>query len=49
MRTRKTKVGGKLETTVAPGPQAQVALVAMDPHTGEIKRSSADEITEPAS
>jgi penicillin-binding protein 1B len=37
MRTRKTKVGGKLETTVAPGPQAQVALVAMDPHTGEIK------------
>jgi penicillin-binding protein 1B len=27
----------KFETTVAPGPQAQVALVAMDPHTGEIK------------
>jgi penicillin-binding protein 1B len=38
MRTRKTKVGkNKLETTVALGPQAQVALVAMDPHTGEIK------------
>jgi penicillin-binding protein 1B len=37
MRTRKTKVGNKIETTVAPGPQAQVALVAMDPHTGEIK------------
>ena len=37
MRTRKTKVGKKFETTVAPGPQAQVALVAMDPHTGEIK------------
>jgi penicillin-binding protein 1B len=38
MRTRKTKVGNnKFETTVAPGPQAQVALVAMDPHTGEIK------------
>ncbi len=37
MRTHKTKVGNKSETTVAPGPQAQVALVAMDPHTGEIK------------
>jgi len=38
MRTKKTKVGkNKFETTVAPGPQAQVALVAMDPHTGEIR------------
>ena len=38
MRTKKTKVGkNKYETTVAPGPQAQVALVAMDPHTGEIR------------
>jgi penicillin-binding protein 1B len=38
MRTKKTKVGkNKFETTVAPGPQAQVALVAMDPRTGEIK------------
>jgi len=37
MRTKRTKVGGKWETTVTPGPQAQVALVAMDPHTGEIK------------
>jgi penicillin-binding protein 1B len=38
MRTKKTKVGkNKFETTVAPGPQAQVALVAMDPHTGAIK------------
>ncbi len=38
MRTKRTKVGkNKFETTVAPGPQAQVALVAMDPHTGEIK------------
>ncbi|MFZ0799172.1 MAG: PBP1A family penicillin-binding protein [Terriglobales bacterium] len=37
MRTRRTKVGKKYETTVTPGPQAQVALVAMDPHTGEIK------------
>jgi penicillin-binding protein 1B len=38
MRTHRTKVGkNKYETTVTPGPQAQVALVAMDPHTGEIK------------
>ena len=37
MRTRRAKVNGKLETTVAPGPQAQVALVAMDPHTGQIR------------
>ncbi len=38
MRTKKVKVGkNKFETTVAPGPQAQVALIAMDPHTGEIK------------
>ena len=38
MRTHKTKVGkNKFETTVTPGPDPQVALVAMDPHTGEIK------------
>ena len=38
MRTKRTKIAkGKYETTVLPGPQAQVALVAMDPHTGEIK------------
>jgi penicillin-binding protein 1B len=38
MRTRKKKIGkNKYETTVLSGPQAQVALVAMDPHTGEIK------------
>jgi penicillin-binding protein 1B len=38
MRTKRKKVGkNKYETTVAPGPQAQVALVAMDPHTGEIR------------
>jgi penicillin-binding protein 1B len=37
MRTKKVKVGkGKYETTVQPGPQAQVALVAMNPHTGEV-------------
>jgi penicillin-binding protein 1B len=38
MRTKRTKVGkNKYETTVLPGPQPQVALVAMDPRTGEIK------------
>jgi penicillin-binding protein 1B len=36
MRTKKVKVGKKIETTVAPGPQAQVALVAIDPHTGAV-------------
>ncbi len=37
MRTRKVKVGkGKFETHVASGPQAQVALVALDPHTGAV-------------
>jgi penicillin-binding protein 1B len=37
MRTRKVKVGkGKYETHVVPGPQAQVALVALDPHTGAV-------------
>jgi penicillin-binding protein 1B len=36
MRTKRVKVGKKFETTVAPGPQAQVALVALDPHTGAI-------------
>jgi penicillin-binding protein 1B len=38
MRTHKKKIGkNKYETTVTPGPQAQVALIAMDPHSGEIK------------
>ena len=37
MRTKRTKVAkGKYETKVLPGPQAQVALVAMNPHTGEV-------------
>jgi penicillin-binding protein 1B len=37
MRTHKVKVGkGKFETKVTPGPQAQVALVALDPHTGAV-------------
>ncbi len=36
-RTKKVKIEkNKYETTVEPGPQAQVALVAMDPHTGEV-------------
>jgi penicillin-binding protein 1B len=36
LRTKRKKVGKKYETTVNPGPQAQVALVAMDPHTGAV-------------
>jgi len=36
MRTKKVKVGKKFETTVQPGPQAQVAMVVLDPHTGAI-------------
>ncbi len=40
LRTRKVKVGtgknAKTETQVRPGPEAQVALVAIDPHTGEV-------------
>ena len=36
-RTKRVKVGkGKYETLLEPGPQAQVALVALDPHTGEV-------------
>ena len=36
-RTRRVRIAkGKYETRVSPGPQAQVALVAMDPHTGEV-------------
>jgi penicillin-binding protein 1B len=36
-RTKKIKIAkGKYETKVAPGPQAQVALVALDPHTGAV-------------
>jgi penicillin-binding protein 1B len=35
--TKKIKVGkNKYETKVDPGPQAQVALVAINPHTGEV-------------
>jgi penicillin-binding protein 1B len=40
LRTRKTKVGtgktAKTETTVANGPMPQVALIALDPHSGEV-------------
>jgi penicillin-binding protein 1B len=37
LRTKRTKIGkNKYETKVLPGPQAQVALVAMNPHTGEV-------------
>ena len=40
LRTKRKKVGtgkeAKYETTVAPGPQAQVAMVVLDPHTGEV-------------
>jgi penicillin-binding protein 1B len=36
MRTKKVKVGKKYETKVLPGPQAQVAMVVMDPHTGAV-------------
>jgi penicillin-binding protein 1B len=36
-RTKRVKIGkNKFETKVAPGPQAQVALVALNPHTGEV-------------
>jgi penicillin-binding protein 1B len=37
LRTRKVRVGkNKFETQVLPGPIPQVALVALDPHTGEV-------------
>jgi len=40
LRTRRVKVGtgkdAKTETKLLPGPPAQVALVAIDPHTGEV-------------
>jgi penicillin-binding protein 1B len=36
-RTKRVKIGkNKYETQVEPGPQAQVALVALNPHTGEV-------------
>lgn len=36
LRTKRVKVGKKYETTVLPGPQAQVAMVVLDPHTGAV-------------
>src|SRR6184192_1611155 len=37
LRTKRIKIGKKkYETKVQEGPEAQVALVAMDPHTGEV-------------
>ncbi len=36
MRTKKVKVGKKVETQVTAGPQAQVAMVVLDPHTGAV-------------
>src|ERR1700739_2784442 len=36
LRTKRVKVGKKYETMVQQGPQAQVALVAIDPHTGAV-------------
>jgi penicillin-binding protein 1B len=36
MRTKRVKVGKKIETQVTPGPQAQVAMVVLDPHTGAV-------------
>jgi penicillin-binding protein 1B len=36
LRTKRTKVGKKIETHVLPGPQAQVAMVVLDPHTGAV-------------
>src|SRR5689334_8132434 len=36
LRTKRVKVGKKYETKVMPGPIPQVALVALDPHTGEV-------------
>ncbi len=36
LRTKKIKVGKRVETHVVPGPQAQVAMVVLDPHTGAV-------------
>jgi penicillin-binding protein 1B len=36
LRTKKVKVGKKTEIKVLPGPQAQVALIVLDPHTGAV-------------
>ncbi len=35
-RTHRVRVGKKYETRIDPGPEPQVALVALNPHTGEV-------------
>src|SRR5438067_9229295 len=36
-RTKRVKIAkGKYQTQIEPGPQAQVALIALDPHSGEV-------------
>jgi penicillin-binding protein 1B len=35
-RTHRVRVGKKFETKVDPGPDAQVAMVVLNPHTGEV-------------
>lgn len=36
-RTRRVRVNGHWRTEVRPGPMAQAALIALDPHTGAVK------------
>jgi penicillin-binding protein 1B len=40
LRSKRVRVGkgknAKWETTIAPGPEAQVAMVVIDPHTGQV-------------
>lgn len=36
LRTKRVRVGKKFETKVESGPQAQVAVVVLDPHTGAV-------------
>ena len=36
LRTKRTKVGKKVDVKVEPGPQAQVAMAVLDPHTGAV-------------
>ena len=36
LRSKRVKVGKKYETKVLPGPEAQVAMVVLDPHTGAV-------------
>ena len=35
-RTRRVRVGNRWETKTVAGPQAQVAMVVLDPHTGQV-------------